>query len=638
MRYVLAIAALAISAVLLVFGVGQRTFLAADPDISYTVESAPETEYAVIPGEILDSVAGQANIVVDGANPFVAVGATRDVEAWTAPYAHSEFTADAANKELLGAVIAPEVAPEDPEADAEEAAEPPEPLDPRGSDLWLDERSLSESTGDDEQETTASGTLRMPVALEAGQSVLIAADGTEPAPQDISIVWVQDRDTPWAGPLLAGSALFALIGAVLYLLAIDHNRRGLGPQRGRRGPLLGIRNSFGKKRRAEQNTSKTVERRALRVGALPVLGLAAALTLSGCSASYWPDFSEQPVEEVPEEEAVEEAPLPVTEPQFEMILSRVASVAGESDETLDAELLATRFTGDALDERSANYKIREADPDYEVVPPSITDETLGYSLVQSTTGWPRTLFATVASTMGGAEEDAPAAEAEAEGDASAEEDAVPEEEAASSPSLAIVLTQQNPHENFLVSHVVSLRGGISMPEAAPAEEGTALLSDDLQSLTLPPGEVAPAYASVLEGGIDVEEAESFMLEGDPLVERSGAAWAAEANSEAEADDSTVKYSVDVSAGDSKVVSLSTGVGGALVATTIMEDRIEDSEGEPLKPTASPSIEALSGLEGRQEMLVREVSHQMLFYVPSETSGAPIQILGATTGMVGARSE
>ena len=104
MRYVLAIAALAISAVLLVFGVGQRTFLAADPDISYTVESAPETEYAVIPGEILDSVAGQANIVVDGANPFVAVGATRDVEAWTAPYAHSEFTADAANKELLGAV------------------------------------------------------------------------------------------------------------------------------------------------------------------------------------------------------------------------------------------------------------------------------------------------------------------------------------------------------------------------------------------------------------------------------------------------------------------------------------------------------------------------------------------------------
>lgn len=640
MRYVLAILALAISGVLLVLGIGQRTFLAGASDVTYSVESASDTAYAVIPGEVFESVPGQANVVVNGAKGFVAVGSSADVEAWTAPYAHSEVTVDATNQQLLGAVVAPE---SDPESEEE-----PEQLDPRGSDLWLEERSLNEAKGDDSQTEADAETLRVPVALESGQSVLIAADGVEPVPQEVSVVWVQDRDTPWAGPLLAGAGLFALIGVVLYLLAIDHDRRGLGPQRGRRGPFLGIRNVFGGKRRAQRKAGRagTAERRAWRTGSVGVLGIAAALVVSGCSPSYWPDFSEQPVEEAPAEDTEAAAPLPVTEAQLDTIVSRVASIAGESDDTLDAELLETRFTGDALAERSANYKIRDAVSDYEVVPPRITDETLGYELVQSTTGWPRTLFVTVASTMeeadaeANADADAEDAEADAEAnDAEAKDaDTAEGDDESASPSLAMVLTQQTPHENYLVSHVISLRGGISMPEAAPAEEGTALLADDLQSLRLSPGEVAPAYASVLQEGIDTEDAEAFMLEGDPLVERSGAAWADEANKEAKKDDSTVRYSVDVSASDSSIVSLSTGVGGALVATTIIEDRIEDSKGEPLKPTASPSIEALSGLEGRQELLVREVAHQMLFYVPSETSSAPIQILGATTGMVGARDE
>src|SRR5690606_24292524 len=83
------------------------------------------------------------------------------------------------------------------------------PLDPRGSDLWLET-----STGED-------GPIRLPVAPRADQSIMIASDGESGIPAGAAIVWVQDRSTPLAGPLLVAGGLFALLGAVLYLLAFD---------------------------------------------------------------------------------------------------------------------------------------------------------------------------------------------------------------------------------------------------------------------------------------------------------------------------------------------------------------------------------------------------------------------------------
>src|SRR5690606_5017935 len=104
----------------------------------------------------------------------------------------------------------------------------------------------------------------------------------------------------FAGPLLAAGGLLALVGVILYLLAVDHDRRGPGPRRGRKGPLLGIRDLFtGRGRKTENTTSPTdakspqgaLKHRAMRRIALPSLGLAVVLGVSGCSADYWPDFS-----------------------------------------------------------------------------------------------------------------------------------------------------------------------------------------------------------------------------------------------------------------------------------------------------------------------------------------------------------
>ena len=84
------------------------------------------------------------------------------------------------------------------------------------------------------------------------------------------------------------------------------------------------------------------------------------------------------------------------------------------------------------------------------------------------------------------------------------------------------------------------------------------------------------------------------------------------------------------------MSLSTGVGGAFVATTVLETRTEaPAEGSRWRPTVPKSLTALSGLEGQQEKLVSVVAHQLLFYVPGKDSGEKMQLLGYTSDLVSA---
>lgn len=173
-----------------------------------------------------------------------------------------------------------------------------------------------------------------------------------------------------------------------------------------------------------------------------------------------------------------------------------------------------------------------------------------------------------------------------------------------------------------------------MPQAAPAEDGTALLSNDIETLMLPPGEVGAAYASLLENGTEAPEAELFDLESDTLLENYGKARAAAAQQQSDEKGQTMKYSATARQGDAPVVALSTGAGGALVATTVIDEQIVDAAGGRFKPQAQGAITALSGLEGEQERLVQQVAHQMLFFVPSKSEDAKIELLGVTSELVG----
>lgn len=235
MRYVLAIVALAISGVLLLLGVGQRTFLAGPAEIAYSISTDGKTPFAVIDASELAKVEGQANIVLRGDDAFAALANTRDAEAWLEPFDHAVLQINAKKQQLesttvSGVAPAPDTIPVDDNGDAVI-------IDPRGSDLWLDERSGSD------------GVSRMAVVQGDEQSIIVAGADGEPIPKGTAIVWVQDRATPWAGPLLAAGGAFAMLGAVLYLIAFDRDKRALGPRRGRTGPLLGVRNAMGGARR-----------------------------------------------------------------------------------------------------------------------------------------------------------------------------------------------------------------------------------------------------------------------------------------------------------------------------------------------------------------------------------------------------
>lgn len=236
MRYVLAILALAISGVLLLLGIGQRTFLAAPTEIVYPIEFESDTDYAIISAEELSKVGGQANLVMRGEDAFAAVAKERDVLGWVAPFGASQLDVDTTDHSV---VVVEDLSSTEPVSELLEVDEDgtPIPLDPRGSDLWLETRS-----GD-------NGAFRMPVSLTPNQALLIAGNGENPIPEGASIVWVQDRATPWAGPLLVAGGFFALLGGVLYLIAFDRDRRALGPRRGRKGPLLGVRNVIGGSRK-----------------------------------------------------------------------------------------------------------------------------------------------------------------------------------------------------------------------------------------------------------------------------------------------------------------------------------------------------------------------------------------------------
>ena len=612
MRFVFAISALVLSGILLLLAIGNATFLAGPRVITYTAELTGNETLFVMSADQLAEVPGQANVVVSGVDPVVAFGNTRDVEAWAAPFAHHIIETDSNNRSFFFEPVTPNseaaaaytaaTAPvTEPATDQAADIEIPSPAQ---SDLWLGEQSSEVATERQASpgEATDEQTVRLPVKLAEDQSVIVSV--ANPGSAQLSVDWVQNRSMPLVGPLLLAGGFFAVLGLLLYLLAVDHDRRGLGPRRGRKGLFLGIRDEFAKRKK-----SKAV--------ACIALGASGVLVMSGCSPNYWPSaVDSQSVEEEATNTPQNLAPVPLTQAQIERILADVSQLAGDADESLDASSLPSRFTADALVERETNYKIRKNVSDYDVVMPGISDTLLDYQLVQSTETWPRTMLVVVDSVHNNTE---------AEG--GEKEDA---------PSIALILTQENPHANYLVSRAIVLRGNIQMPEAAPAEEGTAVLADDLQTLVLPPNKVGQSYAAILTGGAAAPESEDFNLEGDTLVSRSGASWVTQAAAAAASAGQDIQYSVSARQADTKITSLSTGVGGALVATTVLETRTEQAApGSTWRPTVTGSVAALSGLSGRQDKIVSVVAHQLLFYVPSLESGEKIQLLGFSSDLVSA---
>lgn len=616
MRFVFAIVAFVAAAVMIGLGIAQRTVFLEPDRVSLSAElSGGEADFIVIEPEALAANPGKQTITVSGSpKAFLSYGRSSDVEAWLGDTQYVSVGYDAEAGELTNEIVvknpvddvtsaSPPATTVPPTVEAEPVAAP----SPAGSDLWLDEIS------DDLVLTT---TIDVPDDI----SVLVSADGGDELPARVRIDWPLNNATPWAGPLIVGGALVFLLGIALVISGFVNHRRSRGPRRNLpKGPRGGAKlPSAPKPGRAQIGGGRRAIGRAKRVAIVPFLVIP-ALALTACSPDYWPSFDQQaapattapatPVTSTPApEDEVDESPQAVpavTVPQMERIMRRVAVVATEVDASRDATAAAQRFTGPALEARSANYAIRGSLAEHPL-PTPIPAAPLTLTLPQQATGWPRTVL-TIAKNS---------------------------DDPTVAPS-ALVLVQQTPRENYKILYAMSLAPDADVPEVAPASIGAPPISPEFKGLVLPTGQVAAAYADVLMKGEASAFAPLFDPEGDTLMAQLGPAGQQATNDGLPA---TADATFSNIVGDSPTIALATNDAGALVTVSIEQtENVVPNDGGTIGFQPGPAA-ALSGFTGKSAKGVqRVIGIQLLFYVPGvgNESEDQIRLLGWSESLIGA---
>lgn len=623
MRFVAAIVSFVIAFGLIGLGIAQRTVFAEDDRVTSQVTAEEEAPITIVDGSALNARDGRQKLEIGSAldeNIFAAYGRTSDLIAWAGDTSYNYVTYDAESRGLTTEYI---------DGTTDEA------IAPEGSDLWIGEY-------------VSEGTLEFTVNVPQDVSLIILSDGIEPAPSTLSVTWAVDNRAPWSGPLLVGGVLFLLLGLGLYLWALAHLRKTRGPRRKSPKPPSGPklpskpRYNYRKATKAVRAKPKPIEnprgRRSARrmTAVLPAL-LVSAIVLSGCSADNWPDFiTGRSAENVPAPTAsalnaaeITQTPA-VTVPQLEDIVERVSIVAAKADAERDPELAKTRFTGPALQLREANYAIRKVDNSI-AAPPAIPAGPVQVTLPQQSDVWPRTVFAVIQK----AEEPEPtpaATDAPAEG-APVEE--APVEETPEEPAViptALMLVQEAPREPYKVAYSVVLEANAVLPDLAAATVGAVRQDPANKLLTLPPGELAAAYADVMMKGPKSEFYELFDYEGDALIPGVGA----EAKAKRASDLSTTKLEYATAAGVGETIAMASLNAGAIVtvSTAEVEKAKPKESGAILSPT--DATKALSGISKTTKGVSATYAYQLLFYVPPAASNEKIKLLGFSEGLVAAK--
>ncbi len=605
-RFVWAVAAFVIAALMIGLGIAQRTVFQAPPAASTAIPAGEDERYTVIDGAVLNLFPGAQTVTAEGEGTvFAAYGRTADVQAWLADVAYNHVTVNGEG-ELRTTVIEPEEETEP--ADAEAPAETPDPAataatdavpadaadrSPVGSDLWLDEF---------QQERRLSTPLQLPETM----SVLVASDGTEPAPADIAVTWPVDRSTPWAGPLIVGGGIVLLIGVVLYLLGIRHVRRSRGPRR--KGlplpPTEPIDLAVEGGEKGVISAGKPGWRRALpgrrSLLAAPAVAVTAAL-LAGCSADAWPELGPTPTPSptasviVPEGQ---QAPA-VTETQAERILTRIAETVADADAALDPALAATRLEGPALAERQTNYTLRAALPDVAPMSP-IPDRPVEITLPQAFDGWPRSFLTVV-------------------------EDA---EDSTVAPTV-MLMTQADPWTEYKASFLASLEAATLLPDLPAAYVGSVMAPPDSPFLRLPPEEIAAAYADLINNGEDSAYWNDFDTADDLLLPSIAANQQQRLELFNQTATDTGQLQFEATAGTAAPMALTTLDGGAIVAVEVQEnDRVTPTNPDAvIRLETNATVKALTGVDQSAKGFTTTYSDQLFFYVPLEGTNDPIRLLG-----------
>jgi hypothetical protein len=599
-RFVWAVVAFVLAAALIGAGIAQRTLFQGPETQSAEVTAPDDSPYTLIDGTVMSMLPGTQTLTVQGDDGvFVSYGRTADLTAWLSDQTYSHATVD--DGAIVVETVEPEAAAaEDVDPTAPEAAEgdaAATPRQPAGSDLWLGEYSDDRS-------------LSQPLQIPADMSVLVASDGTQAAPREVSITWPLDTATPWAGPLIVLGGIILAAGIVLYLLAIRHARRSRGPRRKAPPPLLETQPIDIAVEGADKGVISATPKRRLLGGrrgfaAVPLL-LAGPLVFTGCSADAWPQFTPSPT---PSESAsvvdaaVQQQPA-VTEAQAKQIMSRIAETVAQADTAMDATLAATRLDGAALAARTTNYTLRGQIADYAALA-AIPSEPLRIILPQAYDEWPRTVMV------------------------------VADQESA---STMMLLTQQDPWSNYKLTYLGALGGSTELPDLAPWYIGAAQVPPDSTFLTLAPDALPAAYADVLTNGSGSTYAPLFDEETDAFsasVTEDRQRRLDEFNATAK-DTGTLAFGA--TAGPQAPLALATVESGAIVAITVNEtDTVTPASADVvIKLDTNPTVKALTGVPESQTGVTTTFTDQLFFYVPAQGSTDKIRLLGYSSNILEAK--
>jgi hypothetical protein len=622
-RFVWAVVAFLIAAVMIGAGIAQRTVFEGPTAETRSIETDGETAYTLIDGAVLTQVDGSQTLTAEGEGPvFAAYGRTADLRAWLADTEFTEVTVDgeggvltatstptptqSASSAPTGDEPAEAPAPESTPAEtaAPESAAPART--PAGSDLWL-------------EEFEGEGSLTMPLQLPDTMSVLLASDGAAPAPSRVTLSWPVTSSTPWAGPLIVGGSIVLLVGLFLYFLAIRHSRRSRGPRR--KGLPLPITEPIdlavdsadkGVISSGAPTSRRAVSTRRRAFVVAPAIA-ASAFLFAGCSADSWPSLagSSTPTPTatviVPEGQ---QSPA-VTENQAKQIVARVAETVAAADAAADPVLAATRLGGAALAERQTNYTLRAAIPEHPALP-AVPASPIEIVLPQAFDAWPRSVLTVV----------------EDSGDTTV------------APTI-MLLTQADPWSEYKATYVASLEASTELPEVAAPYVGAFQVPPDSGFLALPPEDLAAAYADVINNGENSPYWAQFDTQGDLLLA------GIQANKQKRTDElnqtgaGTATIAFESVPGAQEPLALATLDGGAIVAVNVNDnDTVKPTDAEAViklnGEPGNPTVRALTGVDQSSTGFTTTYSDQLFFYVPAQGSNEQVRLLGYRSSILEAK--
>lgn len=597
MRFVIAIVAFVLSAVLLGVGFVQRAVLESSDHISASVTVPGDPHYILLNSSTMNAHPGQQTLSLSGngnmSAAMVAYGRTADVLAWLGNEKYTRIDYTSAGSFTSTPVTTRSETYAQYYSNSHSTARP----DPHGSDLWLNEYD-------------GSAAKKVRLSIPAGMSVLVAANGSERAPNVVALRWPVGNNKVFTNIVITAGILFLVLGLALYIWGVYRHRRSGGPRRrgGQKMPRLPKTPKFKPVGALPPSGSRRHQVRHVTSGL--VLAVAAVCAMSGETAAF-ADTSPTPTPTATSAVPITETmPPAVTVTQLQRIIARISATAQEADAQSNATLAATRFAGPALQEREANYTIRAKDSD-QAMPIHISAKPIDVALPQATSSWPRVVMAVVSS---------PAAST---GDSQA--------------PVALALQQDNPRMNYHVLYCATLQPGAHVPDLAAATAGAAFVPPDSKLLSIAPNQLGAAYGDVLLHGTSSSWASKFDLTHDTLIPQVGAEWKQKTVEQFEQQyGNLTSLSWASQEGRGPVLSLATNDSGAIVWVNPEEIQTQKVTQAGAQATAGADVTALSGITTSTTGIESTFGYQLVFYVPpAGSSTQKVRLLGYAQGLIAA---